>query len=388
MIKKLFLSYYSKHEHEVRTLARELRLRGIVPWVDKDGGFQIGDDAEDEARRAIREDCFGLLLYATIDVFDRQFIREIEVPEAIAARSRDPSFVLFAVPCGINFSDLKQHSESRFGFDLSRFHTTAITQAASIDVVASTVAASVVEKTLHRAARSREFSRLSFQFSTWDVLADQEDDVLRIDARALYNGSIDPASRVPILCASLSDIKKGITEAFGRPRLLVGGSKHLTAAFVFGFVFSPFEMDIWQTPEQIWGTDTPACSSSHLSQNVIQSGRKTGRLFVEIASRNKNVPAGVDTFITRSQVYPSVRLQMLPNVRDLNVDNGICRAMASNVYSAVEAVAQRQSVNEIHIFAAVPQSLMIMLGRLWKGMPKTFLYEWTGGAYVTAGWVN
>src|SRR5437588_9970554 len=104
-IKQLFLSYYNKDVDEVRFLSDELRLRGIVPWVDKDGGFTVGDESEAEARRAIRDDCFGLLLYATHHVFDRPFIRDVEIDEALAVKRRDASYILLAVPRGIRFSE-------------------------------------------------------------------------------------------------------------------------------------------------------------------------------------------------------------------------------------------------------------------------------------------
>ena len=111
---------------EIAQLAKMLRLHGIVPWVDKDGGFAVADDAELEARRAIREDCFGLLLYASADAFARPFIRDVEIDEAWKARQANPSFALFAVPRRISFADLRQLSTQNFGFDLSRYHTVAM----------------------------------------------------------------------------------------------------------------------------------------------------------------------------------------------------------------------------------------------------------------------
>jgi hypothetical protein len=50
----------------------------------------------------------------------------------------------------------------------------------------------------------------------------------------------------------------------------------------------------------------------------------------------------------------------------------------SKVKSALERVTQTRRISEIHIFAAVPQSFMMMLGRVFKGMPSVQLYEWDG----------
>ena len=128
-LRKLFLSYHSDFADEVRELATELRLRGIVPWVDKDGGFRVGDESEAEARRAIREDCFGLLLYATETVFDRPFIRDVELDEARKVRAEDPAFVLFAMPRDLSFQELKTRSAEEFGINLSAFHGVPVHEA-------------------------------------------------------------------------------------------------------------------------------------------------------------------------------------------------------------------------------------------------------------------
>ncbi len=80
-MKGLFLAHHHDDAGEVRELGQALRLYGIRPWIDKDGGFSVGDGAMAEARRAIREDCFGLLVYASHSVLDSAFIRDVEVDE-------------------------------------------------------------------------------------------------------------------------------------------------------------------------------------------------------------------------------------------------------------------------------------------------------------------
>lgn len=122
-VKELFLCHHSVAAPQVHQMATELRLRGIVPWVDKQrGGFQVGDSSPEEARRVILEDCFGLLLYATPGVFRRWFIREIEIPAAKEAKQRDPKNVLTASVRGVGFSTLSKQSKAQFGVDLGGFH--------------------------------------------------------------------------------------------------------------------------------------------------------------------------------------------------------------------------------------------------------------------------
>ncbi len=105
-IKKLLLCHPRAAAAEVHMLAEALRLRGIVPWVDQQGGFSLGDAQIDTARRVIREECFGLLLYATTEAFESDFISRVEMNEALGAHDDDPDFQLAALPRRIDFREL------------------------------------------------------------------------------------------------------------------------------------------------------------------------------------------------------------------------------------------------------------------------------------------
>ena len=126
-MKSLFIAHHNTDDLDVSVLARELRIRGIPPWVDHERGFDLGVQQVDEARRIIREDCFGLLLYARRDDQGRcpaldcsDFIRAVELDEALQCKRADPGYVLFAVPRGMDFKDLKSRSLKAIGKDLKK----------------------------------------------------------------------------------------------------------------------------------------------------------------------------------------------------------------------------------------------------------------------------
>lgn len=92
----VFLSHQHGSAPAVRRLAVELQVRGIIPWVDKlPGGFAAGDGSVEEARRIVRDEASAFLLYLTEKAINSCFIREIEIPEALARRNRQPSFPVF-----------------------------------------------------------------------------------------------------------------------------------------------------------------------------------------------------------------------------------------------------------------------------------------------------
>ena len=160
------------------------------------------------------------------------------------------------------------------------------------------------------------------------------------------------------------------------------GSKHLTAAFLFGRVFAPFEMVIRQTSTETWTSYYPPSKNDPFDVTFRQGVLSGRRLFVEIAARNKNLAPGVDSLVAETGIEPSVRLQLYPKDGPLDADNALGRAMVRQAYAAIERVMQTEQVAEVHLFVAAQQAFMVLLGREMKGMPETHLYEWNGNQYV------
>jgi hypothetical protein len=379
-IKQLFLSHHNDDARDVNEIAVELRMRGIVPWIDKHGGFKIGDDSPLEARRAIREDCFGLMLLASSKVFGSAFIRDIEIDEAIACREHDESFALFAVPRGMSFSEVAQRSKDVWGKDLARYHAVGINDdrtAADRRQVAREILRSVLSR-----VDAASIQPLSLQFSTRERMPDSVVDILRIDATGVFD---NPNDRRPWneLLKALQDVKAEVSSRFGRTQLAVHGSKHLSAAFLFGRVFAPFALEIRQTPEHWWSSDIPPRGFMRpFESHTEEYAGNSGSLFVEIASGRKRVSNGVDQFMKSTGVRPRTRLQLVPVIRPLDVDNELCVSMVRQAYDEIEIALSRMNYSAVHLFVAAPQSFVMMLGQTFKGTPPVHLYEWSGAEYV------
>jgi hypothetical protein len=169
VLEELFLCHSSGDASEIQMLAEELRLRGVAPWVDKEGGFQVGDQNAGEAERAIDEDCFGLLLYATPEAFSSDFVRQVEVRRAVRRIEEDPSFVLFAVPRRISFGKLSERSIETFGIDLASYSSRRIDDedrevGRLLRERIGVVADEVLDKVLQRSCERGVTSVLQMQF--------------------------------------------------------------------------------------------------------------------------------------------------------------------------------------------------------------------------------
>ncbi len=157
---------------------------------------------------------------------------------------------------------------------------------------------------------------------------------------------------------------------------------NLTAAFIFGRVFMPFLIDIRQTPDEVWTTNATAADADPFEVRLDETGNDGQVLSLEIMSGLKNVSDGVDAFLTTAEFRPSLRLQLRPPRGRLAVDNSLCRAMVRQTYAELERVMRTDRISEIHVFAAVRQSFMLMLGKQFRGMPPAHLYEWDGTEYL------
>lgn len=383
MIKELFLCHHGTWAAEVHSLADQLRLRGIVPWVDKQrGGFMLGDSSQVEARRAIQEDCFGLLLYATPGVFDRWFIQEVEIPAAKAAKAQHPGFVLTAFLRGTTFRTLGKQSVKNFGVDFAEFHGVTSRRGATPAVRAEDWARASNEVLRKWISLQRVAPRISLQFSTRQLFADEPDDILRIDATEHFRSDALAMEKWDTLCRALGEIQVEITARFGRPRLYVHGSKHLTAAFIFGRAFSRNVLEIRQTPDEIWVSDATPRSVLPFTSTLSVPTDHDRTLFVEIASRYKNITTGVDDLLHRRAGANPARLSLTPVDGPLIVDNTLCVAMVDHAYTEIERAMATASCQAIHLFMAAPQAFAMMLAQRFSGMPEVHFYEWDNGRYI------
>jgi hypothetical protein len=389
-IKKLFLCHPREAAAEVQMLAEVLQLHGIVPWVDQQGGFSLGDAQIDTARRVIREECFGLLLYATTEAFKSDFISRVEMNEALSAHDDDPAFQLVALPRRIEFSELSRLSLAAYGLDFAAFASHTLTgngvnaEGTALDALFAEVARELLLKAL--ALTPMPLNSLQFQYSTRDRLADEADDVLCVDAVHLFNqsGAVTDGGRWELLHQGLRDIKEIISDAFGRPRLQVHGSKHLTAAFLLGYAFpsTAFELDL-RVKHGVWATDCRPAMDLRVSVDVRGDSANSTALHVEISTLHQAVADAVRRYVKQTGQPPlaTLRLTVSPVAYDGLMTNAAAVAIAHRVRQEVAQIVSRQPIDQIHLFAAVPQTLATMIGQRLNALPPVQLYEYDGQEY-------
>lgn len=389
-IKKLLLCHPRRASAEVHVLAEALRLRGIVPWVDQQGGFTLGDAQIDTARRVIREECFGLLLYATSDAFKSDFIRRVEMSEAIGAHDDDHAFQLVTLPRKIDFRKLSRLSLATYGLDLAGFASRALkndgtnAEGAALDALFAEVARELLPKAL--ASVSGRSDSLQFQYSTRDRLADEPTDALCVDATRLFAplGAVMDSERWGRVHQGLRDIKEIVGQTLGRPRLQVHGSKHLTAAFLLGYAFpsTAFELDL-RVKHGFWATDCQPATDLPITVDLRGGSASSTSLHVEVSTLHQPVADAMRRYVKRTGRSPfsTIRLSVTPAEYTGVMDNAEAVAIAHRVRQEVTQIVGRQPIDQIHLFAAVPQALATIIGRRLNALPPVQLYEYDGREY-------
>lgn len=389
-LSRLFLCHYSGFASEIAVLAQELRLRGVPPWVDRDGGFGFGDNSQTEARRVISsaQETFGLLFYATPDVFSRPFIREIELATAITRKDEQPDYLFVIVTRKLGRGDLEKEARRFVSVDLNKFHGASIHDKDSEGINAlplrpqlQSIARGVLEKRLPFLLE-QDAPLVGINFCTRDYLAVAPDDVLDIDARAVVEeGGEANWKRV---VEGLRDVKEAIRKIQPVPIVRVQGSKHLTGAFVIGRVFASATVkellvrqgdDLWSSRANCGGMESP------LSVSVEDDSVSSRHLFVEIGER-RSIRGAVREFAASSGVAPTAYLRFeRANSSASVLDGATACAIVQQVKEELQVITQKRRIEKIHLFGALPQGLMMLLGHRLNATVPVQLYEFDGSKY-------
>ena len=396
----IFLCHHSRYAEEISALAQELRLRGVPPWVDREGGFGVGDNSKTEARRVISsdEETFGLLFYATPGVFERPFVTEVELLAAVARKDKESGYILMAVTRGLSRSDLEKQSRLRLGVDFNNYHGASIRDKQDDDINTApllpqlqTIARAVLEKWLPQQL-SGDAPLVGISFCTRDHLSLLDDDVLDIDACAVVTENSEAGWKR--LIQGLRDVKKTVRSIQAKPVIRVQGSKHLTAAFLFGRMFAPAtvqELSIRQG-DDLWSSRTPfdgVSSPLHVSEE--DDAINSRHLFVEITT-GRSIRADVRRFVSESGVAPTayLRFEQSPE-RSANpkpLDAASACAIARQVADKIIEVVATQRAEKIHLFCLAPQALMMLIGHRLPPTVPVQLYEFDGQNYHASICVN
>ncbi len=106
-------------------------------------------------------------------------------------------------------------------------------------------------------------------------------------------------------------------------------------------------------------------------------------MHVEVSTLHQTAAEAVRRFIMRTGQSPlaTIRLTVSPAAYNGVMDNAVAVAIARRVRQEVTQIVGRQPIDQIHLFAAVPQALATVIGQRLNALPPVQLYEYDGQDY-------
>jgi hypothetical protein len=393
-----FLSYRRSRLPEATRLIRAQHDHGIPTWQDVSN---LGSEpTEQELRRLLRDDSVAnVVLFLTPEVEDSPVIRQVELPEALKrVRQHDGFFMLPVAGGGLSYEGAAAVASNDLSIQqLSAWNMSRISEAEVHDTQATQIASKVLDervKAIHK------------------LLPNSEPVVIGLYARR-------PAPRVTNECLTL-DWSGHFAEKQAAPdtwkarllpaihrvgmalrlhapgrHLVASGFPTLPAAFALGCTFQATggQSLSWSqfTPgsgSKLWSLDSPRQESGfRCSVDYGPADAKDVAVLISVADDVEPLVAQLDGGIGRFRAFARVnRNGKYPHVLE---SSGAAVDVALIVRDAMRDLRREHGeIDTVHLFAAIPAGLGVLIGQLLGTFGRVQTYEHVGntgsGCYLPA----
>ncbi len=397
-----FLSYAHEDADEVKYLQQHLKVRGVRAWRDVTD-LPLGSSNEDEITHAIKEECEAFVIYITPQFLKSDFIWKVEVPAALERREHDHAFNISPILRGVTFDELEQFCAAHGYRSLKGFNgvplperTTSANDEAfnkQLRLVAKRILEATLDLRLRRvgADRNRKYEPCIY-LRTHEVvpLADSLD--LDLDWTELFPSKDELPKEEEwdeVLLPALDDVKNTVNLKTPSHRLHIYVQAHLPAAFALGFAFpaSAYLTLLLEGRHGTWSTEGSASIPDPLRHLTYESSGDPNVAVMEIA-------IATDTALDVTQNLPSLGISYkhrirfeLPGGPDYLTgvkDASHALSMSHQLGRELRRLYNREGVTHLHLFAAIPAALAVMIGHQMNALGAITLYHFLekGRLYV------
>ena len=387
-----FLSYAHEDADEVKYLQQHLKVRGVRAWRDVTD-LPLGSSNEDEITYAIKEECEAFVIYITPQFLKSDFIWKVEVPVALERREHDHVFNIVPVLRGVTFDELEQRCAARGLRSLTEFNAVRLPERDSdeekfnrqLRLIARRILEATLDLRLRRvgADRNRKYEpNLCIQTHKYEPPTDSLD--LDLDWTELFpsKDQLPPEKEWDeILLPALDDVKQVLSTKIPGRRLHMFVQAHLPAAFALGFAFpanAHFTL-LLEGRHGTWSTEGTASTAEPLHYLSFKQSGDVHVAVVEIAIAR-------DTAQAVTQNLPSLGISYKQRIRfDLPdgtdyisgvKDAAHALSMSHQVGREFRRLFDKEDVTKVHLFAAVPAALAVMIGHQINAMGAITLYHY------------
>jgi hypothetical protein len=391
----VFLSYAHEDTQAVKQLQLQLNLRGVRAWRDVTD-LLLGAATRQEIAQAIEREADALALYITPAYLASEFIWEVEVPAALRRIEREPGFFLVPILQGLSFHDLRQFCAERKLPDLSEFNGVllpGVSSEASQGMVSGEHVLGEIARRLLKAALALRLRRVQAErdYEPWLCVKTfaYEPPAASLDLDVNWIELVSEKNRLPtpeewehLLRPALLDVKQAISEKIPSRRLHLCVQSILPVAFALGFTFpesAHFTLFLegrhgtWSTAEKPRRTAPLRCVSS-------PNGEGDSRVGVVELAISRLTERAVAEALPLLGLAPGqhLRFELPQGSSQEGVKDAVhALAMARQIGRACRELYDQQGVTQIHLFAALPAALGVLVGHYLSALCPITLYEFS-----------
>lgn len=355
-----FLSYSREDLQEVTTIARVLKTYGLRIWQDL---HDLGTGpSEVRIRNAIRTETAGLLFYSTHESVSSDFVKQVELAEAENAHRKDPSY--FIVPVfRLSISDTDARLKDTLTMPVSGFNGVKVATVASPQAIRE-AAHKAAERILHRVVLQPcdplPLGLSSKQAAPLDVSLD-------LDFTPMFSDGLPPVDDWNASFPRALDRVKSLLVARSLTRLRLRTFAHLSLGLLFGFVFrerTGFRLDIEQVTSgqevAVWNTSEAAVTHPmSMTERPAQLGSRNLVIQLNLVAPDH---ASIAAYAAQSGLTYRLLLEVTPPAYPYLISGAYAVCLARDLADRIKKIHAQYGTNTVHLFAAVPLGLAIMIG--------------------------
>lgn len=377
-----FLSHWRGNATVIAALQRELRLRGIGAWRDVTN-LDYGKEASDAIRNAIQEDVDGLIALVTPTYLTRPVVWEIEIPEALERRRREPEFQIIPLFCGVKPAELTAHCNKLGLEDIAKFNGDFLPPRVSQAKRAAALKA-IARKSLRAALHLRAGKNTEYEARL----------LLRTGAQAPPGTGVDldldwseefssgcPPEEVwdDDLTPALRDVREELSLLPISRSVVVTASARLSAAVALGEALSSvakFDLRLVGANGE-WSTTANRGTAHLLSHQQLAATGDPRVAIVEVS-----VSRAIGKFVTphAATLADSAghiwRLEPITGVsRNAIPDESAAITMAWEVGDFLRSLHDEHGVRRSHLYVAAPAEWCVLLGHTLNAVGQVVVYQ-------------
>jgi hypothetical protein len=366
---EVFLSHARINQADVTQFEMHLKARGLRVWRDIPDLIR-GEQNEDAVRASIhRSDAF--LLWLTEECLQSDFIWRVEVQTAIECHQANPEYSIIPVFWSVPVFRVRNFCLQRNLVDVTKFAgdvvMTNFNIAPGLDEywrVAYQCLRSLCPRQRRR-FQDRPFN-LVLRTSPDDSLCEGMD--LDLDWSSLFESPhSDPRVWDDLLLPALQDVRRVVGRFTFARHLNIRLQARLSAAFAFGRIFpttSRFNLTI-DGGHGIWRSSYAPAATKPLRITRSEGSGHSDQAVVQL-SITRDLGRSVSDYLTQLQFPygPKLDISPLDGISNVAVRSGKhALAMAVQVGQEIKRLRDLDGVRQVHLFAALPAPLALLIGR-------------------------